>query len=103
MLRGALSRCVLPYDENTSTLDQANVANGPALQSDLDKVDLGEEVKTRMRDGAVCLRGLVRVKIADDNDLDLAAVAVEDVLTFFKLLLAKGEGEQGAYKLLRTL
>ncbi|GMH57158.1 hypothetical protein TrLO_g9581 [Triparma laevis f. longispina] len=103
MLRGALSRCVLPYDENTSTLDQANVANGPALQSDLDKVDLEETVMTRMRDGAIALRGLVRVKIADDNDLDLAATALKDVVDFFDLLKkASGGGEEG-YKLLRTL
>ncbi|GMI11083.1 hypothetical protein TrVE_jg3330 [Triparma verrucosa] len=105
MLRGALSRCVLPYDENTSTLDQANVANGPALQSDLDKVDLGEGVMNRMRDGAIALRGLIRVKIADDNDLDLAAVALKDVVDFFALLkkAAGAGGKEESYKLLRTL
>jgi len=83
MLRGGLSRCVLPYDENTSTLDQANVANGPASHDDLDKMDLDAGTKEKMRAGAMKLRALVRVKIADDGDLDLAMVAVGDVEKFF--------------------
>ena len=59
----------------------------------------------RMRGGAIALRGLVRVKIADDNDLDLAAVALKDVVDFFTLLkkAAGAGGEEESYKLLRTL
>ena len=104
MLRGTLSRCVLPYDENTSTLDQANVANGPPAAEDLEKVDLEEEVLSKMRNGAVALRGLVRVKIADDNDLDLAALALQDVLVFFDKLVKQGsESKVKVMDLLKAL
>jgi hypothetical protein len=89
MLRGGLSRCILPYDENTSTLDQANVS-GSANQEDLDRMDLDAGVLEKMRVGAVDLRNLVRVKIADDGDLDLAMTAVTDVAKFFKSLKKEG-------------
>ena len=90
MLRGTLSRCVLPYDENTSTLDQANVSGVNNPEDEAKVVGIGEETLQRMREGAMALRGLVRVKIADDGDLDLANTAVEDVAKFFDLLEEEG-------------
>jgi hypothetical protein len=104
MLRGALSRCVLPYNEDTSTLDQANVS-ASANPEDMEKIaDLDESTIVGMREGAIALRGLVRVKIADDSDIELASVALDDVKTFFEMLVDESEKRGAeAFELLRSL
>ena len=84
VLRGTLSRMLLPYSENTAAATQR--ANTPVTgDSPLDSV---MDLKTRkqMVASANQLRSLVRVKIADDADLDQAKLAVEEALAFFQKL-----------------
>jgi hypothetical protein len=71
MHRGALCRLVLPFGVETDAKDQANVADAP-IPSDC-PVD-GELIVT-LRHEAIALRRLLRVKLADDNDLRQAADA----------------------------
>ena len=40
--------------------------------------------------GANGVRRLVRIKIADDNDLEQARVALQTIMTFFKKLQLEG-------------
>ncbi len=54
--------------------------------------------------GAHTLRRLVRVKIADDADLDTARRAAVDTANFFRLLKAEAARQSvGASELLRQL
>ena len=104
MLRGTLSRCILPYDENTSTLDQANVSGVCNPEDEKKVVGISAEDMVKMKEGAVALRGLIRVKIADDGDLALADTSLNDVATFFKMLEAESMSSGvEAFTLLRKL
>jgi len=73
--RAKLLRCLLPFDENTSSGDQAATASG---QQKLDLPTACNEVKAKMlAEQAVGLRKLVRVKMADEADLQQAMSAVK--------------------------
>jgi hypothetical protein len=110
MLRGKLSRCLLPYSENTSTLDQANVAVGgegvygyeesaSMLDGKINQADV-----QRLTTSAVAMRQLMRVKLADDADLDQAARALAELVQFNTMLEVRAS-ERGldTYALLKTL
>ena len=78
--RGALSRMILPYHTNTSVSSQkAEVFSADA--SPLGEM-LDHSIIVRLAGAANALRGLVRVKVADDADLDAARRAVELVSSF---------------------
>lgn len=86
--RGTLSRWLLPFDSNTSISDQ---------QSDVNSVDSNTppELKGKITveqlkylvSGVNGVRQLVRVKIADDNDLETATAAVRTTTEFLKRLM----------------
>ena len=100
MLKGQLSRLLLPYDENTAVDSQeAHDGEGSPLDDIMDST-----TRVRMTKDASALRGLVRVKIADDADLDQARSAVEEILGFFdKLSKYASRAGVGNYALLRHL
>ena len=65
---------------------------------------ISAEDMVKMKEGAVALRGLIRVKIADDGDLALADTSLNDVATFFKMLEAESMSSGvEAFTLLRKL
>jgi len=84
VLRGTLSRMLLPYSEDTAAADQR--ANTPVTgDSPLDSV-MDLETRRKMVGNANDLRSLVRVKIADDADLDQAKTAVTEISSFIEKL-----------------
>lgn len=117
VLRGSLSRWLLPYDSNTPTLDQAAGATMAAedgsveaqlraggVEARLFEASISVEDRHRLVASAVQLRGLVRVKIADDADLAQARVAVRTVVAFFTALNEEAEKSgEAAHTILGTL
>jgi len=87
VLKGQLSRVILPFDHNTSVADQA---------ASVSRAQLPEEYRDRFTPkelqflvtGAVSLRKLIRVKLADDADLDQARAALDTIGAFFRRLAA---------------
>jgi hypothetical protein len=113
MRRGALSRAALPFDDHTSLADQSNLNNrrgvysievgahtrdarlrGPlrsnmrATQAKqlLSKGLVTESELAVLTEDATTLRALLRVKIADDADLDQAEAAVAELRRFLDTL-----------------
>ena len=77
--RGALCRLVLPFGVETDAQDQANVASA-TVSSDS---PVHPDTVTSLRQGAIHLRKLLRIKLADDNDLRQAEDAcrmISDIL-----------------------
>jgi len=81
MRRGQLSKAILPYGETTSTLEQAHSENLPEMQVLTDAGLTERQVRGLVHEATTC-RKLVRVKIADDQDLDQAESAVQELRTF---------------------
>jgi hypothetical protein len=87
VLRGALSRWILPYDNNTRIESQCSTPHSVVE-------NMPDEFRGRLTErqvhylvaGANGVRRLVRVKIADDNDLEQAKKALQTINTFFKRL-----------------
>gem|GEM_PF-1941392 len=99
VLRGTLSRLLLPYSEESAAAEQR--ATTPVTgDSPLDSV-MDFETRRQMVNRANDLRSLVRVKIADDADLDQARTAVTDVKKFFdKLETYATEKNSSVYEML---
>jgi hypothetical protein len=71
ILRGTLSRWLLPYDNNTAISDQiSNVHSVVDSMPDSIRGKLTEKEVHYLVSGLNSVRQLVRVKIADDNDLE---------------------------------
>lgn len=87
VLRGALSRWLLPYDNNTRIETQCSTPHS-VVES------MPEEFRGKLTErqvhylvaGANGVRKLVRIKIADDNDLEQARQALQTINHFFKLV-----------------
>lgn len=87
VLRGALSRWILPYDNNTRIDSQCSTPHSVVE-------NMPEEFRGKLTErqvhylvaGANGVRKLIRVKIADDNDLEQARRALKTTDTFFKAL-----------------
>ena len=108
MRKGALSRAVLPFDDQTSLADQSNLSNRRThsleAQDLLRRGVVTEDALQEMASEAVSLRGLLRVKIADDADLDQADAAVRTLRSFLKGLHdAAAATQQQPFDLLRKL
>lgn len=87
VLRGTLSRWLLPFDNNTRLDEQCStptsvVENMP----DEFRGKLTERQVHYLVAGANSVRRLVRIKIADDNDLDQAREAMKTAIEFFRSL-----------------
>lgn len=87
VLRGALSRWILPFDNNTRIDSQCSTPH-----SVVD--NMPEEFRGKLTErqvhylvaGANGVRKLVRIKIADDNDLEQARQALQTINVFFRSL-----------------
>ena len=91
VLQGALSQWLMPFDSNTSASDQTSIRRLRKGEhgSRLDEVP--DEKRIEMIKKLIDLRKLVKVKIADDNDLDLARRTVIDIDAFCRLLVLEAE------------
>ena len=87
VLRGTLSQWLLPFDHNTRLDGQASTPHSVVE-------NMPEEFRGKLTErqvhylvaGANGVRKLVRIKIADDNDLEQARTALVTIDKFFKLL-----------------
>lgn len=87
VLRGALSRWILPYDNNTRIESQCSTPHSVVENMpDEFRGKLTERQVHYLVAGANGVRKLVRVKIADDNDLEQARQALITTNSFFKVL-----------------
>ena len=71
MTRGALLQVVLPFDNATSLADQAATAHAAPLP---DIPGIARDTLVTLRDQAVSIRRLIRVKMADEADLQQVIV-----------------------------
>ena len=92
VLRGQLSRWILPYDNNTRIDTQCSTPHS-VIESMPDEFrgKLTERQVHYLVAGANGVRKLVRVKIADDNDLEQARKALQTTNSFFKHLYEQAE------------
>eukprot|EP01013_Petalomonas_cantuscygni_P028392 TRINITY_DN52235_c0_g1_i1.p1 TRINITY_DN52235_c0_g1~~TRINITY_DN52235_c0_g1_i1.p1 ORF type:complete len:165 (+),score=26.37 TRINITY_DN52235_c0_g1_i1:42-536(+) len=81
MRRGALSQILLPYHENMSANDQSSAADVASAVSALDGRMDAAVVEDMVR-GLAAFRALVRVKVADDRDVDQASRAARMLVEF---------------------
>jgi hypothetical protein len=89
ILRGALSRLVLPFGEDEHVTDQVSKPNAVlANLPDEIKSTLSDQAVTSLVVGANRVRQLVRVKMADDNDLETARAALQMACDFLQALVA---------------
>ena len=87
VLRGQLSRWILPFNSNTRIESQCSTPHSVVENMpDEFRGKLTERQVHYLVAGANGVRKLVRVKIADDNDLEQARSALETTNTFFKNL-----------------
>ena len=104
LLRGAVSRAVLPFNTETSVKDQADTGDEITEGAFGIGAQLGAHRWKRMVKDATAVRSLVRVKIADDADLDQAAAALNATVDFFDALAVKSQVEgKDEYELLQQL
>ncbi len=104
VLRGALSRWLLPFDNNTRIDSQCSTPHSVVE-------NMPEEFRGKLTErqvhylvaGANGVRRLVRIKIADDNDLEQARTALLATDKFFKALYQAAEqGGMSPFQLLQT-
>lgn len=92
VLRGALSRWLLPYDNNTRIDTQCSTPHSVVENMpDEFRGKLTERQVHYLVAGANEVRKLVRIKIADDNDLEQARQALKTTDAFFKKLYARAK------------
>lgn len=84
---GVVSRWVLPFDSETDANDQANCKVQHVPESEA--LTPGE--RDDLTVGALSVRRLVRVKMADDNDLKQAKCALECIAKFHKRVVTIAE------------
>jgi hypothetical protein len=87
VLRGTLSRWLLPYDNNTRIDEQCSTPHSVVEHiPEALKGKITERQIHYLVAGANSVRKLVRIKIADDNDLDQARQALKTAVDFFRRL-----------------
>lgn len=90
ILRGTLSRWLLPYDNNTRLDGQCSTPHTVSENiPDVAKGKISDRQIHYLVAGANGVRKLVRIKIADDNDLEQARKAIKLADDFFRLLYKK--------------
>lgn len=93
MRKGALSRMLLPFDSETDSGDQASsAALAPLGSQELDGLIPTEERRNLVMQ-AVAVRRLIRVKVADCNDIEQAREALRLASNFLKQLKRKAAEE----------
>ena len=87
VLRGTLSRWLLPYDNNTRIDEQCSTPH--SVLENMPESLRGKITERQIHylvAGANSVRKLVRIKIADDNDLEQARLALKTAIDFFRRL-----------------
>ena len=99
---GTLSRWLLPFDNQTSLADQAATAP-PLGSSELDGL-MSHAQRRRLVSEAVGLRSLIRVKIADNADLEQALASVQSLDKFmYRVKQTAGQMNVSSYALFQKL
>ena len=81
--RAALLRTVLPFDENTSSNDQSKIFSHSSSNSNNNNDNNNNNLLLeKLREQAVAIRKIVRVKLADEADLQQAIAACAMVRSF---------------------
>lgn len=92
MRKGLLSRWLLPFDDDTNCNDQSerHMVHGKTLKikEHIPEIHLPENMDMCQdlednKDDLIKLRATIRIKIADDNDLNQAKTVCRDVMKFF--------------------
>ena len=86
VLKGTLSRWLLPFDNKTSVADQAQSSQSEFGSNELDGL-LPYGLRRKMVRDATDLRSLIRVKIADDADLLQAKESLRHIMKFGRALV----------------
>jgi len=104
MRKGALSRMLLPFDSETDSGDQASsAALAPLGSQELDG-QIPNDERRNLVTQAVTLRRLIRVKVADCNDIEQAREALRLAASFLQELKRKaGEETRTMTSVLREL
>ncbi len=93
---------------DTSTSDQAATALERSSATDKSShpllAQLSDKELARLKQGATTMRSLVRVKVADDADLQAAREAMGTISHFFSLVAARAFRKgQGLYDVIAEL
>lgn len=94
VMQGTLSQWLLPYGEHTAASQQIAHPTPEAALEAIPELHRAQFELAEVADliaGANGVRGLVRVKIADDNDIALATDAVEAVGSFYRRVTADAD------------
>lgn len=100
--KGALSRMLLPFDLETNSNDQASSASSLGSR-ELEGL-ISDEERKQLVSQAVKLRRLIRVKVADCNDVEQAREALKLTAGFLRDLRREaGQEQRTMTSLLREL
>jgi len=94
MRKGALSRMLLPFDSETSSGDQASTAALAPLGSQELEGLIPNDERRDLVSQAVALRRLIRIKVADCNDIEQARESLRLAGKFLRSLKHKAVEEQ---------
>ncbi len=85
--KGSLSRWLLPYDNNTRIDEQCSTPQSVVeMMPESLRGKISERQVHYLVGGVNSVRKLVRIKIADENDLEQARMALVLASGFFKIL-----------------
>ncbi|CAD7950480.1 unnamed protein product [Amoebophrya sp. A120] len=85
IMKGKLSRMLLPFNKDTDAKNQANVKSDLG-SPELDALNIPMEQRKQMVRQALAVRKFLRVKVADDADMDLLKDSLSLILAFFQNL-----------------
>mmetsp|Transcript_24515 Transcript_24515/g.61694 ORF Transcript_24515/g.61694 Transcript_24515/m.61694 type:complete len:1090 (+) Transcript_24515:99-3368(+) len=99
LMKGKLSRMLLPFNKDTDAKNQANVKSDLG-SPELDHTNIPLETRREMVREALNVRRFLRVKVADDADMDLLKDSLSLILAFFQNLscLMTGLRAKGAIR-----
>jgi len=106
--RGTLLRTILPFDESTSSNDQSKVVPPPSpscsSSTSSGTKGLDSNMASSLREQAIELRRLIRVKMADEADLQQAITVCDQLRAFVtKVENLSQETSQSPTSIIRTL
>ena len=97
---GGLFRFILPHDANTHLRREDSIRDlsTSSTQTSLttSSLDTAALIPTEIKDliaGALLLRNLVRIKIADDGDLLTASTALKSTISFLGVIMEAGKSD----------
>jgi hypothetical protein len=106
--RGTLLRTILPFDESTSSNDQSKVVPPPSpscsSSTSSGTKGLDSNMASSLREQAIELRRLIRVKMADEADFQQAITVCDQLRAFVtKVENLSQETSQSPTSIIRTL